>query len=936
MTSLYAPSAEDVMQRLRPYGFFFEKSLKDLIRGIRSHNDTPEQLETFLEGQLSECRKEANSSNMELKTNAVLKLTYLEMYGYDMSWCNFHILEVMSSNKLQQKRVGYLAAAQSFHKDADVLMLATNLLKKDLKYASSNDVFKVGIALSGLSTIVTPELAKDIVDDLFLMLNSSKPYIRKKTVTALYKVFLEYPEALQSNFDNFTSKLEDPDKSVVSATISVICELSKKNPVPFIRLSPLLYEILIDIDDNWIIIRLLKLFTNLSKIEPKLKGRLLPKIVELMDSTNAASVLYESVNCIISGNMLDETDYDVAVQCLEILHNFCNSQDSNLRYISCVLFYKIGKINTNFISQYDELIMKLISDVDISIRLKAIELLKGIVSEDNLKLIVSTLVKQFVGDEVAIVETNRGVSKEIPIVIPENYKIKIVDVILYICAMDNYANIDDFEWYNAVLYDLAIVSLDLNEKQLGTKIGEQLRNLMIRVPDIRNVTIVNIIRVTSLESVEIKLPTVLEGCIWSLGEYSTYLENGDALLRLFLKKTSYMQYSIQSTTIIALVKIFITWCNRNEDQVAHIKEILGKLVDFLSELNYSKSFEVQEISVQMYEILKLSLEALEEQTDEFPLLLTKVIPSFFNSYELTPISLGTQKQLPKGIDFDIDLPFLTKDQLNEILQGQESLAEEDTDIYDSDRFSLASDEHNYVPPANYSDGSSDDEDGKEQFDDTYKDFINESQEDKHRKEMISNPFYLGNNNDTDNNNKVNDILNIGEDRKEDNLNSIDIIKLSNNHKDIESQDKMKKKKHKKKKVKVKVLSDQVIVIPGVTETAELDSRQKHLSPSNSLSSNKINLKKHSNLEDFNFDNSKNEGDDEVQELEKLRSKFENQNLSNANVEDNSEEEVVVIKKKKKKKSKKEGSSKKSKKEHKSNETTPEASTEPLVDNAESV
>ncbi|KAG0669792.1 AP-3 complex subunit delta [Maudiozyma exigua] len=937
MTSLYAPSAEDVMQRLRPYGFFFEKSLKDLIRGIRSHNDTPEQLEMFLEAQLSECRKEANSSNMELKTNAILKLTYLEMYGYDMSWCNFHILEVMSSNKLQQKRVGYLAASQSFHKDADVLMLATNLLKKDLKYANSNDVFKVGIALSGLSTIVTPELAKDIVDDLFLMLNSSRPYIRKKTVTALYKVFLEYPEALQSNFDNFTSKLEDPDKSVVSATISVICELSKKNPAPFIRLSPLLYEILIDIDDNWIIIRLLKLFTNLSKIEPKLKGRLLPKIIELMDSTNAASVLYEAVNCIISGNMLDETDYDVAVQCLEILHNFCNSQDSNLRYISCVLFYKIGKINTNFISQYDELIMKLISDVDISIRLKAIELLRGIVSEDNLRLIVSTLVKQFVGDEVAIVETSRGVSKEIPIVIPETYKIKIVDVILYICAMDNYANVDDFEWYNAVLYDLTIVSLDLNENKLGTKIGEQLRNLMIRVPDIRNITIVNIIKITSLESVEIKLPSILEGCLWSLGEYSTYLENGDALLRLLLKKAPHMQYTTQSTTIIALVKLFITWCNRNQDQAVQIKAILEKLVNFLSGLNYSKSFEVQEISLQMYEILKLSLEALEEQADGFPLLLSEVIPSFFNSYELTPISLGTQRQLPKGIDFDIDLPFLTNEQLDEVLKGQESLAEEDTDIYDSDRFSLASVEHNFISNADYSDGSSDSDGGKEHFDDTYKDFIDESCEVEHKKEMLSNPFYLGNINDTNNNNKVKDILDIGDDTKEDSINSADIMKLSKDHAELKSQVEAKKKKNKmKKKTKMKVLSDQVIVIPGVTDSVKLNGRKKHVSPSNSLLSNKINLKKHTKLEDYNFDNSKNDNDEEIQELEKLRSKFQNQNLDNVKMDDNNnEEEVIVIKKKKKKKSKKDVPSKKSKKDHKSTETTPEVSAEPLIDNAKS-
>ena len=47
-----------------------------------------------------------------------------------MSWASFHVLEVMSSAKYLHKRVGYLGAVQSFRPDTEVLMLATNLLKK--------------------------------------------------------------------------------------------------------------------------------------------------------------------------------------------------------------------------------------------------------------------------------------------------------------------------------------------------------------------------------------------------------------------------------------------------------------------------------------------------------------------------------------------------------------------------------------------------------------------------------------------------------------------------------------------------------------------------------------------------------------------------------------------------------------------------------------
>jgi hypothetical protein len=71
-----------------------------------------------------------NSSKTDLKATALLKLIYLEMFGHDMSWASFNVLEVMSSPKYIQKRVGYLGAVQSFRPDTEVLMLATNLLKK--------------------------------------------------------------------------------------------------------------------------------------------------------------------------------------------------------------------------------------------------------------------------------------------------------------------------------------------------------------------------------------------------------------------------------------------------------------------------------------------------------------------------------------------------------------------------------------------------------------------------------------------------------------------------------------------------------------------------------------------------------------------------------------------------------------------------------------
>ena len=46
---------------------------------------------------------------------------------------------------------------------------------------------------------------------------SSRPYIRKKAVLVLYKIYLKYPQGLRLSFDRLKDKLKDPDPSVVSS-----------------------------------------------------------------------------------------------------------------------------------------------------------------------------------------------------------------------------------------------------------------------------------------------------------------------------------------------------------------------------------------------------------------------------------------------------------------------------------------------------------------------------------------------------------------------------------------------------------------------------------------------------------------------------------------------------------------------------------------------
>ena len=155
----------------------FDKNLSDLVRGIRNNKeDEAKYIATCLE----EIKTELRQQNTAVKANAVAKLTYLQMIGYDISWAGFNVIEVMSSSKFTEKRIGYLAAVQSFHPETEVLMLTTNMIRKDL---NSPNMYDAGIALSSLACFMSPDLARDLSGDIMTMLTSTKPYLRKKVST---------------------------------------------------------------------------------------------------------------------------------------------------------------------------------------------------------------------------------------------------------------------------------------------------------------------------------------------------------------------------------------------------------------------------------------------------------------------------------------------------------------------------------------------------------------------------------------------------------------------------------------------------------------------------------------------------------------------------------------------------------------------------------
>ncbi|CAD6590619.1 MAG: AP-3 complex subunit delta [Alectoria sarmentosa] len=446
---------------------------------------------------------------MDLKATALLKLIYLEMFGHDMSWASFHVLEVMSCPKYLQKRVGYLAAVQSFRPDTEVLMLATNLLKKDV---SSPLVPTISLPLVTLPHIITSSLALSLLTDLLPRLSHSNPNIRKKTVAALYRLALVHPDTLRSAWPKIKDLLmdEDEDSSVTAAVVNVVCELGWRRPRDFLALAPRLFDLLVDGGNNWMAIKIIKLFATLTPLEPRLIKKLLPPLTNLIRTTPAMSLLYECINGVIQGGILEGTDgvgegEEIASLCVGKLRGMIVVEgDPNLKYVALLAFNRIVSSHPHLISMQQDVIMSCIDDPDVSIRLQALDLGAGMVNINNMVDVVERLMQQLHSAPTATRSVDHGRSHAAGVepaadsegedpeetlrptadpqdettALPAEYKSTIIHRILDMCSKDSYSNITDFEWYIDILIRLVklVPPSGRSRPELYESSGNSLRN----------------------------------------------------------------------------------------------------------------------------------------------------------------------------------------------------------------------------------------------------------------------------------------------------------------------------------------------------------------------------------------------------------------------------------------------------------------------------
>lgn len=462
------------------------------------------------------------------------------------------------------------------------------------------------------------------------------------------------------------------------------------------------------------------------------------------------SLLYECIDGIIQGGILGSGDDasgrdDIAELCVNKLRgmvmidgdpnrkypspkpvDLVSLSRNAVKYVALLAFNKIVITHPWLVAQQEDVLLECIDSTDISIRIKALDLVQGMVSSDNLVSIVSRLMRQlrlpmeggsrattFPGnspgesddeDMERNIDPSQKSSDQTP-PLPDDYRIDVISRILKMCSQSNYSNLTDFDWYIDILTQLirtapqspAVFDVDppaASGKMCGIdiseSIGNELRNIAVKVQAVRHgcvqaaeATMTQFTRES--HSAHPVASGALKPLAWLIGEFASELLSPEDTLNCLLQLMPRIHApEILASCIQATLKVFTSvagdvlsaWTAERKSKTLLL---MARVIDTLEKLALHPNLEVQERAVEFTELLKLTAEAASAQEassesvqQDAPRLLTQAIPSLFAGWELNSVAPGAQKNVPITTGLDLDMPINSN--LNHLLASVDSMA----------------------------------------------------------------------------------------------------------------------------------------------------------------------------------------------------------------------------------------------------------------------
>lgn len=243
-----------------------------------------------------------------------------------------------------------------------------------------------------------------------------------------------------------------------------------------------------------------------------------------------------------------------------------------VKYIALLALVKIVPTHPHLVAVHQDVIVASIDDQDISIRMRALDLVSSMVctfslgyliladttlkpkkaTEYNLQSIVQQLLSHLVpADDTAtsslpsaaqtLARAVTATSPNAPVttssdpsssvstttILTPAYRLEVAHRIISMCSRGTYENVTDFEWYTSVLVDLVYIT---NVSAIGLEIKDQLLDVAVRVRAVRGFMVGLMVKLLNDDILlqnckdEGSCTEALSAAAWICGEYCKFVD----------------------------------------------------------------------------------------------------------------------------------------------------------------------------------------------------------------------------------------------------------------------------------------------------------------------------------------------------------------------------------------------------------------------------
>lgn len=386
-------------------------SLKLFIKAVRKAKTIADE-RTVVRKESASIRTSFRDPNLDQTTRRIniSKLLYLYILGEKTHFGQVECLKLLASPRFADKRLGYLAVMLLLDENQEVLTLLTNSLDNDMQHPN---MFIVGLALTCFGNVASPELARDLHANVDKILKStSSTYLRKKSCLVAAKLVAKEPDLFEVFLPHASNLLNEKQPAVLLGLCRLIQEIyihCPDNRDSVIKFIPKLishlkristsgylpdYDVM-GVSDPFLQVTLLETLRLLATSD-SCPGEYLEQLNDILthvasnleSGKNAAhAILYECIRTIFA----IKSDQSLRVLGVNLLGKFLLTKDNNIRYVALEMLLVVIDFEPLAVQRHRSTIVTCLSDGDVSIRRRALELGFAILNEQNIRVMMKEI-----------------------------------------------------------------------------------------------------------------------------------------------------------------------------------------------------------------------------------------------------------------------------------------------------------------------------------------------------------------------------------------------------------------------------------------------------------------------------------------------------------------------------------------------------------------